>query len=412
LNRSAAGEDLEDIAIDIEREHIVGIGSVLTEQLVQLARQANGGPTEDMAQAVAVPTRSWRRLILAQMNRRSPWLRNAVRSGAGLGVAMLVVTNTSISFGFWVLLGVIAVLRFDALSTQRSAWEALTGTLLGVVIASGIIVVVGDRQWILWVLLPVAVFAAAWTPVVLKYPMAQAAFTGFVLLIVGLVDWPPSLQTGEIRIVDAALGAVIAVGVGVMLWPRGTSSALRQELAADTQAAWAYLRLILRSFVTPVPDDAREQALDASRLASVRGSEPYDVAVMQRGLGTPDSSQWAALTSDAHLMISIGRVFDPFTREVPLAKSSAGLSTAVTAVIDGTDRRLQELTRGPELESSNLLSPASPMTRPPITGRLDDAEQAHALVMTIWVLDWVARLNVIADATGRRVRQPESTGEM
>jgi uncharacterized membrane protein YccC len=96
---------------------------------------------------------------------------------------------------------------------------------------------------VLWTLLPIAIFAAAYVPRVASFAAGQAAFTMTVLIILKLIA-PMGWQLGLVRIEDitAGAGAAVAVVVSVLLWPRGATGSVSAAVDAAFELGSRYLR--------------------------------------------------------------------------------------------------------------------------------------------------------------------------
>jgi uncharacterized membrane protein YccC len=88
------------------------------------------------------------------------WLHNSLRSAAALAVAVFVATQLGVQHSFWVVLGVLSVLRSTALNTGQSAVRGLLGTVVGFVVGGAILLGIGTNTVVLWVL--PAVCATGW----------------------------------------------------------------------------------------------------------------------------------------------------------------------------------------------------------------------------------------------------------
>jgi uncharacterized membrane protein YccC len=96
---------------------------------------------------------------------------------------------------------------------------------------------------VLWTLLPIAIFAAAYVPRVASFAAGQAAFTMTVLIILNLIA-PMGWQLGLVRIEDitAGAGAAVTVVVSVLLWPRGATGSVSAAVDAAFELGSRYLR--------------------------------------------------------------------------------------------------------------------------------------------------------------------------
>ncbi len=393
LQQSQGGGDPAVTAQRIGADHSLRMAALMVEQIVELCRVANGGRVEELQRLPPIPLRPWSAVVLSQIHPDSPWLRNALRSALGLGIAVLIVNLTGVEHGFWVLLGVISVLRFDAIGTRRFAVQAVVGTVLGVVVATIIITGIGADPWVLWLLLPPAVFLAAWSSSAISYPVGQAAFSGLVLIALSIIEWPPKMSLGLVRIEDVLIGAAVAIVVGLLLWPRGALGSLRQQLAVAVRAADAYLAAALDACTTPTPPEDLDRRRLESAHAARRASETFDLSVTQRG-AIDDLRPWASVTTVTYLLISAGRIIAHFATTTPNLYAHPEIGTAVSlARADSTahwDAFATALLEGGR--PAEVPSPAGDTPYPNVA-RIDSAGDARALVISIWAIDWARHLD-------------------
>ena len=122
------------------------------------------------------------------LGNRAVALRNSLRTGLGLALAVAVTHVFPVEHGFWVVLGAMSVLRSSALTTGHpgaarggghrrsdSCWARSSSSLVGV------------DPVVLWMLLPVVAFGSAFVPEVASFIAGQAAFTMMVLIIFNLI---------------------------------------------------------------------------------------------------------------------------------------------------------------------------------------------------------------------------------
>src|SRR5205823_9443132 len=104
------------------------------------------------------------------------------------------------------------------------------------------------HQAVLWGVLPIAVLVAAYAPRGISFAAGQAGFTVvlFVLFnLIQLVGW----SVGLVRVEDVAIGFAISLGVGVLFWPRGAASLLRDNLAFAYARSADYIVAMTRQLI-------------------------------------------------------------------------------------------------------------------------------------------------------------------
>ncbi len=171
---------------------------------------------------------------------RSVWFVNSLRGSVALAASVAVADLVSVQHGFWVVLGTLSVLRTNAASTGSTAVRALAGTAIGFVIGGALLLAIGSNSTALWVALPIAVLVAAYAPGTAPFAVGQAAFTVTVAVLFNLLV-PVGWKVGVVRIEDVALGCAVSVLAGTLLWPRGVSALVGDDLADVFRWGASYL---------------------------------------------------------------------------------------------------------------------------------------------------------------------------
>jgi uncharacterized membrane protein YccC len=236
------------------------------------------------------------------------WFRNSLRAGVGLGLAVLVAQVADLSHAFWAVLGTLSVLRSSALGTGRTALRAVAGTLLGLVVGTVLMVAIGTSEPLLWVVLPIVVFLAGYGPAV-SFIASQAAFTITVVVLFNLIQ-PAGWRVGLIRVEDVVVGCVVAIGVGLLFWPRGAARVLADSLAAAYETGAELVRASGRRLLDgSSPDDAAE-AERAARTADRRVDDAFRQYVAERGSSPLDVETLARAVTGASRLRLTARSLD------------------------------------------------------------------------------------------------------
>ncbi|BBY18517.1 FUSC family protein [Mycolicibacterium litorale] len=210
---------------------------------------------------------------------RAVVLRNSVRTGLGLALAVTVTHVFPIEHGFWVVLGAMSVLRSSALTTGTRVVRAVAGTAMGFLLGVAVIEIVGVEPTVMWLLLPVVAFGSAYVPEIASFIAGQAAFTMMVLIIFNVIQ-PTGWAVGLIRVEDVVLGALVGATVSLLLWPRGASA----TVSAAVGDACAVGAEFLRSAVLRVTRGSSEDAVNrvtALSHSALQASRTLDDAVRQ-----------------------------------------------------------------------------------------------------------------------------------
>ncbi|MEV4972110.1 FUSC family protein [Streptomyces scopuliridis] len=203
-----------------------------TPAAAALAAAANSPRMQGLIGAVTVVRR--------HASVRSVWFLNSLRAAVALAAAVAVADASGVQHAFWVVLGTLSVLHTSAAATGSTALRALGGTVVGFVVGAALLTGIGTHPGALWAVFPVAVLVAAYAPGTTPFLVGQAAFTVTVVVVFNLLA-PVGWTIGLLRIEDVAIGCGVGLAVGALLWPRGVSSVVGDDLADAFRSGAAFL---------------------------------------------------------------------------------------------------------------------------------------------------------------------------
>ena len=202
------------------------------------------------------------RLLLEYAGPGSAWFRNSIRGATALAVAVFVIQVATLQHSFWVVLATLQVLRSNALGTGATIFQALAGTVAGIVVGGALIYAIGTNQSVLWIALPPAIVLAAYAPRAISFAAGQAGFTVVVLIIFNIIV-PTGWTIGLLRVEDVAIGCGISLAVGALFWPRGAEKLVLETLASAYARSADYVAAAAR----------RLAGEDPGRATSAEGTE-------------------------------------------------------------------------------------------------------------------------------------------
>jgi uncharacterized membrane protein YgaE (UPF0421/DUF939 family) len=240
--------------------------------------------------------------IQSHLSWESAWFRNALRSAIALSLSVGIAKYLGLGHEFWIVLGTLSALRFDALGTGRTVIQAFLGTAVGVLIAIGLIWIVGDGSPIWWGLLPVAILFAAYTPGTFSLAVGQAGFSLAVLVLYSLL-FPARIETAELRILEVSIGLAVSFCVAILMWPRGVTATLYTRMDQAVTAATDHLVAAVDYTCGGAIDKAAlAQYGTASWNAIDRAQEAFDLSVAQKPPEAVPMWQWSRVSTSARLL--------------------------------------------------------------------------------------------------------------
>ncbi|HEX4213466.1 MAG TPA: FUSC family protein [Candidatus Dormibacteraeota bacterium] len=308
-------EELLDVA---DADHTMRILAYLVLAMGANAVVANGGWVED---GLPIPAgtpvhrgllgiaRRAGRTVRSHFHPRSTALHGSLRVGIGLALAVLLARTLNLEHGFWVVLGTVSVLRTTAVATGRTVLQALGGTVLGFAIASAVIVTVGRDEAVLWALLPVCIFLAAYVSSAVGFVAGQAAFTVNVIVIFNLIA-PAGWEVGLLRLEDVAAGCAVSVIVGLLLWPRGARNDFREAIIGTYRSISSFLALSYEDSLEGTPRATAESLRAAVVRGMVRVEDTFNQFINERGSRPVAPADAAQLVSGARHALMLGDVLN------------------------------------------------------------------------------------------------------
>ncbi|MUL47529.1 FUSC family protein [Mycobacterium sp. CBMA293] len=208
---------------------------------------------------------------------RAVVVRNSLRTGIGLAVAVAVTHLFPLEHGFWIAMASLSVLRSSALTTGTRVVRAVGGTAIGFLLGTVIIHLIGANPVLLWLLLPVVAFGSAYVPDVFSFVAGQVMFTMLVLTIYNVIS-PAGWRVGLVRLENVLVGAAVGVVVSLLLWPRGSAAVVHRTLEAARAVGTQYLTAAVRR-VTRGASEAATDRVHALSFDALTASRTVDDAV-------------------------------------------------------------------------------------------------------------------------------------
>lgn len=366
---------------------------MLTRTVLGLHEEAY--PSGPGVPSIPAPTVSTgRQDVRAQLSLHSPWARVALRTGVGLAIAVLVVQLTGLAHGLWVVLGVTSVLRFDGLTTARTAVQSLVGTFVGAAIGFAILTVDFSHIGWLWAMLVGATFLAVWVQGAVGFATGQAAFSVFVISAYTAMTWPPDLGTATDRIEDVAVGAAVSIVVAFLLWPGGVLRGSIAHVATAIRATMAALHESATSLV-----DGPGVATASLSRATVAVQRAQEVVELSLSSPRPDAAviayQWQAVLDHLRTPTVVALMLGAWApNHGPIAETIPGVRAPLMAELDAVVSQWEALADDVEGsarrgEPSVFAYDAAEMSTVVEEADATQSIVADRLVAAVWTQGWL-----------------------
>ncbi|WP_367752081.1 FUSC family membrane protein [Flavobacterium sp. WC2430] len=236
---------------------------------------------------------------------------------------------------YWILLTIIVIMRQEYGLTKQRTYQRIFGTLLGGLIAFGILSIVHDKNIIGGLAIIAMLFGFSFTPT--NYKIGATFVTLYVVFIYGILT--PNIQDViQFRILDTLVGATLSFLANYFLWPSWEFLSIPIHLEKSIKANRNYLKQISifyneKGIVSTSYRLARKQAfIEIGNL----------MASFQRMLQEPKSkqnklAQVYKLTVLNHALLSSEASLGTYIQSHKTTEASEAFNVVVNQVIKNLD---------------------------------------------------------------------------
>ncbi|TQE34940.1 FUSC family protein [Streptomyces ipomoeae] len=280
--------------------------------------------------------------------------RYGLRLALCIGLAQALVSLIPVPRSYWIALTITFVLKPDFGSVFSRALLRALGTVVGLVVAAGVLAEVPRGWWDVPVMLLLAPLIPVFTP--RGYGYQTAAITPVILLLSDILNHQ---GTGLLlpRLVDSLMGCAIALVAGYLLWPESWHARVGDRLADAVADTAAYVE---RAFGA-----VGEGAHDHAGRARMRRRLYRDLSAIrtefQRALTEPPPTGRRA-AAWWPLVVAVERIVDATTAARVRVKQ--GAESPSSAEVDHVVLQLRELAEGLR-ETDVLYAVRSDLSGPP-----------------------------------------------
>ena len=204
-----------------------------------------------------------RRTVRHELRRDSPILRHALRVAVVVAVTDGISKLLNVQHGYWAALTVMMVMRPDFSQTFSRGVARFAGTLVGVALASTVVLLSHPDPWVA-AALAAACTGALYLVMQSGYLVASTLITAYIVFLLSM-DGLALASTVRERVALTLLGGLIIFS-SYALWPSWQTVTLAGRLADLIEATGRYAAATIEAVAEPGPARrrrAREALLDS-----------------------------------------------------------------------------------------------------------------------------------------------------
>jgi uncharacterized membrane protein YccC len=186
--------------------------------------------------------------LLQNLSLNSTLFRHSLRFAISILFAYVLGYFLEIQNTYWILLTIVVIMRPSYGLTKERSKDRIIGTLIGAIIAVGIVLV--TQNVIVYSVLAIVSLVLAFSLIQQNYKSAAALITLSIVFVYSLIN-PNAFEVIQYRILDTVLGATIAVVANYVLFPSWEANNLKPVLLNALKMNRKYL-LAMQEFYKDV----------------------------------------------------------------------------------------------------------------------------------------------------------------
>ncbi len=191
--------------------------------------------------------------------RESASLKQGIKTGLAGTIAYAIYAGWHLHQGYWAVFAALVVTQANLGASWKAALYRTIGSTCGAIAAALLIPLLGKGPvgagLVLFLLASLFGYLTAIHPA-----FTAAGFTAALILVFGGLGEP--WHMAWLRVLYTILGAVIAFGVGSLLWPVRAREVLRQKIANILDGAGALYRAVTAAALQGIDNEQQVRDLD------------------------------------------------------------------------------------------------------------------------------------------------------
>lgn len=185
------------------------------------------------------------KLLLENFSFKSAIFKHSLRIAlivmVGYGVGMVFSLQNS----YWILLTIIVIMRPNYGLTKTRSRERTIGTLIGALIATGIVLI--TQNPIIYAILGIISLVFAFAMLQKNYRTSAVFITLSIVFVYALLE-PNVINVIKFRVVDTLIGAGLAALGNTILWPSWEIYGIKTVIAESIAANKEYLKEVIEYY--------------------------------------------------------------------------------------------------------------------------------------------------------------------
>ena len=196
---------------------------------------------------ISFPSRSMWQTLREAWSRDSLTLRHALRISTVCTFGIVIAGVLHLHHGYWIAMTSVIVLRPNLAATSKRSLQRILGSIAGGVLAALLLFLIHSKSTLALLLFPLSFATMASLPVNYGLFVFFLTPTFVIVSASNAGDWHLAIT----RVLDTAIGALVALPAMYSLWPVWQHEGFRELLAREFQSSVDYFGTLERSWADP-----------------------------------------------------------------------------------------------------------------------------------------------------------------
>ncbi len=180
--------------------------------------------------------------LVENINYNSTIFRHAARLTLTILIGLLISEIFNLLNGYWILLTIVVIMRPGFGLTKQRSFERVIGTLIGGLIAFGLIYLVQFNTQVIAYLTILSMILGYWLSHT-DYKIGVTFITMYVVFIYAILT-PNFTDLLIYRVIDTVIGALLALAANYLLWPSWEFLNIKTHMSKSVEANRVYVNEI------------------------------------------------------------------------------------------------------------------------------------------------------------------------
>lgn len=192
-----------------------------------------------------------------------PRLRQAIQTTVAASVSYFLVDAMGLTQGFWAVMTAILVTQANVGASLGLAIDRLFGSLIGVLVGGAVAVALADVHELKFAGLAVTVLVLAFFAA--RRPSLRIACVTAAIVILGDPKLGPPITSAEYRMVEVAIGTIVAIATTLIVLPSRAGPAFAEHVTRSLAPIFQLLDEVLGAALG-TPLDSEQVSAQAARI--------------------------------------------------------------------------------------------------------------------------------------------------